>query len=119
MFLTLFSGKMQILYLSKNKIMRHERSYIMKRTAAAVKAAAAAALLMIPFLTGCGGTPKDPTADGHTDNPTQRQIMTAPPVRKERGRSFGNSYEEMLENGRVHDTDGDLTDGENSVREPW
>lgn len=27
----------------------------------------------------------------------------------------GRSYEEMLRNGRVHDTDGILTDGENSV----
>ena len=27
----------------------------------------------------------------------------------------GRSYEEMLRNGRVHDTDGFLTDGENSV----
>ena len=26
----------------------------------------------------------------------------------------GDSYEQMLENGRVHDTDGILTDGENS-----
>ena len=29
----------------------------------------------------------------------------------------GRSYEEMLRNGRVHDTDGFLTDGENSVTE--
>ena len=27
----------------------------------------------------------------------------------------GRSYDEMLRNGRVHDTDGILTDGENSV----
>ena len=27
----------------------------------------------------------------------------------------GRSYEEMLRNGRVNDTDGDLTDGENST----
>lgn len=27
----------------------------------------------------------------------------------------GVSYEEMLRNGKVHDTDGDLTDDENAV----
>ena len=27
----------------------------------------------------------------------------------------GVSYEEMLRNGKVHDTDGDLTDHENAV----
>lgn len=26
----------------------------------------------------------------------------------------GNSWDQMVENGKVHDTDGDLTDGENS-----
>ncbi len=33
--------------------------------------------------------------------------------------SVGSSYEEMLENGRVHDTDGDLTDGENAQSSLW
>jgi len=32
-----------------------------------------------------------------------------------RNRAGGVSFQKMLENGRVHDRDGDLTDGENSV----
>ena len=95
----------------------------MKRTTAAAWAAATAALLLIPLLAGCG-TVKDPAADTHTDNPTQRELMHGPARSAKRaveksGSTFGNSFSEMLENGRVHDTDGDLTDGENSVREPW
>ena len=29
--------------------------------------------------------------------------------------TFGTSFQQMLENARVHDSDGILTDGENSV----
>ena len=32
-----------------------------------------------------------------------------------KSRAGGVSFQKMLENGRVHDRDGDLTDGENSV----
>ena len=31
-----------------------------------------------------------------------------------KSRSDANSFQRMLDNARVHDTDGDLTDGENS-----
>ena len=91
----------------------------MKRVLAAVRAAALAALLLVPLLAGCGMS-QDPAADTRTDNPTQRELMHGPQrSAKKKAGSFGNSFEQMLENGRVHDTDGDLTDGENSVREPW
>ena len=33
---------------------------------------------------------------------------------KKKGSSIGSSYSQMLENARVHDTDGDLTDHENA-----
>ena len=91
----------------------------MKRISAAVRSAALAALLLVPLLAGCGMA-QDPAADTHTDNPTQRELMHGPKrSAKRKADSFGNNFEQMLENGRVHDTDGDLTDGENSVREPW
>lgn len=95
----------------------------MKRILAALRAAALTAVLLVPLLAGCGMS-QDPAADTHTDNPTQRELMHGPKRSGKRsagGRnnSFGNSFEQMLENGRVHDTDGDLTDGENSVRNPW
>ena len=32
-----------------------------------------------------------------------------------RSRAGDNSFQRMLDNARVHDTDGDLTDGENSA----
>ena len=91
----------------------------MKRISAAVRAAALTALLLVPLLSGCGMS-QDPAVGTHTDNPTQRELMHGPKhSAKREANSFGNSFEQMLENGRVHDTDGDLTDGENSVREPW
>ena len=73
----------------------------MDRTVAAVLA-----LLLTVCLAGCAAMPDEKRSApdsgfGTTDN------------------SVGASYEEMLENARVHDTDGDLTDGENSRSNLW
>lgn len=43
---------------------------------------------------------------------------TGSTVTKQR-HQYGVSYEQMLRNGRVHDTDGDLTDYENATTSRW
>ncbi len=68
--------------------------------------AAALALLLTVCLAGCTDTSDDmrsapDSGFGTVDN------------------SFGASYEEMLDNAQVHDTDGDLTDGENAQSNLW
>lgn len=73
----------------------------MKRTTAALLS-----LLLTVCLAGCTKMPDEKRSApdsgfGTVDN------------------SIGASYEEMLENARVHDTDGDLTDGENAQSDLW
>lgn len=69
-------------------------------------------------------TPNDSTTapvpgdDTTTDNHTSDQEDTASAADPDTGSKsarFGTSYSQMLENARVHDTDGDLTDYENAV----
>ena len=60
-----------------------------------------------------GGTNSDGnnSNNGTTNNPAARNYGTS-----ENDSFMGSrSYEQMLRDGRIHDTDGDLTDGENSV----
>ncbi len=73
----------------------------MDRTMAAVLA-----LLLTVCLAGCADTPSERKTAPDSSFGTMDH-------------SKGASYEEMLENARVHDTDGDLTDGENAQNSPW
>ena len=59
--------------------------------------------------TANGGTNSDTnnSTNGSTNNGTARSGND--------GFMGSRSYDQMLRDGRVHDTDGDLTDGENSV----
>ena len=59
--------------------------------------------------TANGGTNSDTnnSTNGSTNNATARSGND--------GFMGSRSYDQMLRDGRVHDTDGDLTDGENSV----
>lgn len=50
------------------------------------------------------GTEDALTGEDHTSNTST----------KKKGSSIDSSYSQMLENARVHDTDGDLTDHENA-----
>ena len=59
--------------------------------------------------------PGDDTAtDNHTSNQDGTTSGTDSATGSNRAR-IGSSYDQMLENARVHDTDGDLTDYENAV----
>ena len=56
----------------------------------------------------------DTTTDNHTSDQKDTVSGTDPDTGSKSAR-FGASYSQMLENARVHDTDGDLTDYENAV----
>ena len=68
------------------------------------------------ILDGTGTTNGD--RDTATDNHTSNQDGTMSGLDSDTGSNrarIGSSYDQMLENARVHDTDGDLTDYENAV----
>ena len=65
-----------------------------------------------------GTTAPVPGDDTATDNHTSNQDGTMSGTDSDTGSNrarIGSSYDQMLENARVHDTDGDLTDYENAV----
>lgn len=65
-----------------------------------------------------GTTAPVPGDDTATDNHTSNQDGTTSGTDSDTGSNsarIGSSYDQMLENARVHDTDGDLTDYENAV----
>lgn len=59
--------------------------------------------------TANGGT------NGGTDSDTNNSTNNGTARSGNDGFMGSRSYDQMLRDGRVHDTDGDLTDGENSV----
>lgn len=80
-----------------------------------------AVLLLALSLTACG---KEPAKNDRNDAIIGRDdhTVTAPdtnpapnPANEPAGDLPGASMDRMLRNGRVHDRDGDLLDGENSV----
>ena len=67
-----------------------------------------------------GQTPADdgttaPVPGDDTATDSQTSDSDTDPDTGSKSARFGSSYEQMLENARVHDTDGDLTDYENAV----
>lgn len=65
-----------------------------------------------------GTTAPVPGDDTATDNHTSNQDGTTSGTDSDTGSNrarIGSSYGQMLENARVHDSDGDLTDYENAV----
>lgn len=93
-----------------------------------------AAMLLVLALTGCGRRDRDtqsaqtpPTSNEETAVPPQNDPLTGTdrpaeetPAHREDSTDgdaapdVGVSYEQMLRNGRVRDTDGLLRDGENA-----
>ena len=66
-----------------------------------------AAVVLSLSLVACGSRGNNGNNGGSTNNGTARSGND--------GFMGSRSYDQMLRDGRVHDTDGDLTDGENSV----
>lgn len=62
--------------------------------------------------TNGGGT--NGTGNGGTDSGANSGTGNGTAGDNAKSRSDANSFQRMLDNARVHDTDGDLTDGENS-----
>lgn len=63
-----------------------------------------------------GGSQNDETGiQNDTANPPENSAMDESTPDDTIGQDVGVSYEQMLRNGRVHDTDGLLHDGENAV----
>ena len=76
------------------------------------------AALLLMGLAGC--TNEDKTTGEGTDTQQERRSMEgydayAGDWSDGTDDTFGTSFQQMLENARVHDSDGILTDGENSV----
>ena len=61
------------------------------------------------------GNTNNGTANGGTDSDTNNSTNNGTARSGNDGFMGSRSYDQMLRDGRVHDTDGDLTDGENSV----
>ena len=63
-----------------------------------------------------GGSQNDETGiPNDTANPPENSATNGSTPDDTIGQDVGVSYEQMLRNGRVHDTDGLLRDGENAV----
>ena len=74
--------------------------------------------LLLMGLAGC--TNEDGHSGGDTSSQQERRAMEDHDTFSQRRDHstddiFGSSFQQMLENARVHDSDGILTDGENSV----
>ena len=64
--------------------------------------------------TNSGVTDNSGTNGSGTDSGANSGTGTGTAGDNAKSRSDANSFQRMLDNARVHDTDGDLTDGENS-----
>lgn len=85
------------------------------------------AMLLSVALAGCGT--EDMGTNNSTNNPGNNSSSNADNntgsnsgnnsgnnMLEDAGNDMKNEFDDMVENGNVHDKDGDLTDGENSMR---
>ena len=73
------------------------------------------ALLLSVALAGCGT--EDMGTNNSTTNPgSNSSTNSGNNMLEDAEEDMKNEFDDMVENGTVHDQDGDLTDGENSMR---